>query len=831
MRLWLPTLVAVVVALPHATLTGSARSGFGNTVLVGSGEIFVGEATNQSRPGRVYVYRKVGGLWQEDAILEAPAPAVNDRFGRRLSLDADRLAVSAGNTIHVFQKDGGMWKHAAAISTSLVPGPDVRFGGALAISGDWVWAARPSVPRPGQGIFAAKPNPDAPPPAVGAVYAFQRGVSGSFEYRATITPSTSQPADNFGTSIAIDGSVVLIGAPGHAEGTGLVYEFARDKSGGLIEQRSVAPPGLQRNEAFGAEIAIRGSLVIVGAPDQGRIYPSAYVYRRAAQGTEDYEIAVSIDAFLGDPKKAKAPGNVAWRELGRLTPPVGARFDGFGTTMSMSERELWVGAWAAGETGRAFVFPYAASGFQPDGLKVITPPGEQGMQAGASVSVRDNVAAIGAPGTDSSMGGLLIYERDEFGTWRLVQPIVTPPLDEIPSFTGAERRCPAGGKVEVFDCGAVNLLSFLPPSKLSHDGRYAEISSLWGWTDAETGREWAILGRATGATFIDITKPTAPVVVADLPPTPKARPSSWREIKVYKDHAFIVSDGSGPHGVQIFDLRRLRTMQPQPNGRPRRVEADTVYSNVASVHNIAVNEESGFAYAVGANGGGTTCGGGLHMIDVRDPKKPSFAGCYADTGSGLAKTGYSHDVQCVIYNGPDARYARKEICIGSNESAISIADVTDKAKPRFVSRGSYPTSAYIHQGWFDESRRYFYVNDEGDEMNGTAKKTRTLIWDLADLENPRLVKEHLGLHGAIDHNLYIKGQLMYQANYTSGLRILSIKDPVNPREIGFFDTAPYHDNNAASFNGAWNVFPFFKSGTIIVSSIEQGLFVLRTADR
>jgi choice-of-anchor B domain-containing protein len=109
-------------------------------------------------------------------------------------------------------------------------------------------------------------------------------------------------------------------------------------------------------------------------------------------------------------------------------------------------------------------------------------------------------------------------------------------------------------------------------------------------------------------------------------------------------------------------------------------------------------------------------------------------------------------------------------------------------------------------------------------------KTRTLVFDFIDLENPKLVKEHMGVEPSSDHNQYVKGDLLYQANYRSGVRILSIKDPTNPKEIAFFDTDPFRPNTAG-FNGAWNVFPFFKSGTIIVSSIEQGLFMIRTADR
>jgi choice-of-anchor B domain-containing protein len=382
----------------------------------------------------------------------------------------------------------------------------------------------------------------------------------------------------------------------------------------------------------------------------------------------------------------------------------------------------------------------------------------------------------------------------------------------------------------MFDCASADLTAFLPPSKLTHDGHYIQMNDIWGWTDPQTKKEWALVGRRDGSTFVDMSDPLRPVPVADLPLTEGARPAAWRDIKVYKDHAFIVSDGAGPHGMQVFDLTRLRTLAPQANGQPVKVEPDVTYREINSAHNIVINEESGFAYSVGSSAGGTTCGGGLHMIDIREPKKPTFAGCFQDNQTGRAGTGYSHDAQCVTYKGPDRRYRNHEICIGSNENSISIADVTDKKNPKALSRASYPNVSYTHQGWFTDDHRFFYVNDEGDETGGVVPKTRTLVWDLTDLENPKLAKEHLGVEAASDHNLYIVGDYMFQANYKSGLRILNIRDRVNPREVAFFDTAPYTENNAG-FQGAWSVYPFFKSGVIIVNSIEQGLFLVRPSDR
>ena len=674
----------------------------------------------------------------------------------------------------------------------------------------------------------------------GAVFAFKRDANGRYAFHSALqsADASTRAGDNFGSSIALNGTTALIGASGEANRAGVVHELGLGADGAWTTQRTFAPVGVQGNEMFGAAISATGDHAVVAAPGDAGGYGAVYVFRKVTQGGRGRgagaaAAGANVPAPTGPAPAAAgaaAGGNLAWIEMARLTAPAGGRGDRFAAALTADDREVWIGAPGAGGPGRVFVFPWSATGFQIDGLRLLGPSWTDPAAAGVSLSMRGNVAAVGATGANRSGGGLFIYERDSFGAWR-EQPMITTPLDELPAFTGGERRCSTTtGKVEMFECGAADLLSFLPPSRLSHDGHYIPISSIWGWTDPQTKQEWALLGRRDGTAFVDITNPTNPKSVADLPLTDGARPSAWREIKVYKDHAFIVSDGAGPHGIQIFDLTRLRTMKPQPNGLPQRVQADAIYRNVNSVHNMVINEESGFGYPVGSSAGGTTCGGGLHMIDLREPKNPKFIGCYADTGSGRAGTGYSHDAVCVMYKGPDKRYKSREICVGSNETAISLADVTDKANPKFLSRAAYPSVGYTHQGWFDEAQKFFYVNDELDEGRGNIQKTRTLIWDLSDLENPRLVKEHMGTTEASDHNLYIKGDLMYQANYRAGLRVLTIKDPVNPKEIAYFDTAPYH-SNTVGFNGAWSVYPFFKSGTIIVSSIEQGLFIVKTSDK
>jgi len=348
------------------------------------------------------------------------------------------------------------------------------------------------------------------------------------------------------------------------------------------------------------------------------------------------------------------------------------------------------------------------------------------------------------------------------------------------------------------------------------------VSDVWGWTDPETGREWALVGRYGGTAFVDVTDPSNPIYVAELLLHSEARWNVWRDIKVYKDHAFIVSDGAGSHGMQVFDLRQLRSVR----NAPVTFDETAHYAGIGSAHNIVINEETGFAYAVGVNSGGETCGGGLHMINIQDPTNPTFVGCFQDTSTGFQRTGYSHDAMCVVYHGPDEVYRGREICFGGNETALSIADVTDKDSPIALSSASYPSFGYAHQGWISEDHQYFFLDDEADELQGTTNGlTRTLIFDIKDLDDPVLAKEFAGTTPASDHNLYVQGNLMYQSNYVAGLRVIDVSDPENPEEVGYFDTVG--GENVAGFAGTWSNYPFFASGTVVVTSGREGLFLVR----
>lgn len=194
-----------------------------------------------------------------------------------------------------------------------------------------------------------------------------------------------------------------------------------------------------------------------------------------------------------------------------------------------------------------------------------------------------------------------------------------------------------------------------------------------------------------------------------------------------------------------------------------------------------------------------------------------------------ANRGYTHDVQCINYDGPDSNFIGKEICFCSNENHIAILDVTDKSSISLIST-FYPDNAgYVHQAWLTEDSKYLLIDDEADESY-TYMNTRTIILDVQSLENPVLKSYHYAETGGFDHNQYVKDGLVYQANYAEGLRILdtsNLDETGELTEVGYFDVDPL---NVRGFSGSWSVYPFFPSGTVVVNSIERGLFVLTPKD-
>ena len=786
------------------------------------------------------------------------------------------------------QTHAGSLDHAAGA-------PIIGFGVATAVSGDEIFVSRP-------GEVALFPMPGSGP---GSVHVFRRGTEGWAEVAAIPAPS-GQYGDGFGEALAVEGEILVVGAPKEDERRGAAYIFVREGASWSFLDKLEAPdampgdafgssiaigaggqfgvvgaPGrgaggsvfayvqsdmgltsvkLTGSDAaadarFGASVSIEGDLALVGAPGPfslSQFTPPAppqagggYVFRRT--GTEWDEIArlapaggmvaglsavlLGGEAYLGSPLGNQAQGAIfrfgadadgAWSQAGTIAAASPAPAAFFGYSLARAGERLVVGAPGTNAfSGAAHVLRVGDSGeWSEEAFLEAETRGLMGFM-GNSVAGGDSFAVVGAPGSEFFEGIGFVFERDGGGGWNEASSIHEAESG-LAAVTGEERRCSDDGAVAGFDCSEVDLVAFLPAREVG-GSRGIMVSDVWGWVDPQTGREYAILGRFDGTSFVDVTDAGNPVYLGNLPLTEGAMPNLWRDMKVYADHTFIVADNAGEHGMQVFDLTRLRDV----SSPPVEFDEDVLYSDFHSAHNIVINEASGFAYVVGGSGGGETCGGALHMVDIRDPLNPAFAGCFADPDTGNnGSGGYTHDAQCVIYEGPDADYAGREVCFNASATKLGIGDVTDKENPTPISNAAYPNVAYSHQGWLTEDQRYFYLNDELDELSGGVTGTRTLVWDVADLDDPVLVREFVQDNEASDHNLYVHGDYMYQSNYVAGLRIFDISDPENPVPAGFFDTVG-GSPDAPGFAGSFSNYPFFPSGNILVSSMREGLFVLR----
>jgi choice-of-anchor B domain-containing protein len=771
------TTVYLALLLSALCAASAAAQSFGRTVAVAGEDVLFGQPDIDRTPGAVFVYRRSGGAWDEAARLTAGDGIPGDRFGSALAVDGERLLVGA------YWADSGR----------------------------------------------------------GAAYVFERGGDGGWSQSARL--EAGAVGDSLGLRVALHGDVALVAAAGDS-GSGEVRVFRRDPAGGWRESGLLEAPGIERGDRFGSALAFVEENAVVGAAGRESAAGGVWIFRAGDEGFGEPAFVAGTQPgsgfgaalapfgeglLVGAPGAAMGVGVVVvlepeeageWSRERVLFPYEGRPPLLFGSTIAPADGEVWIGAPGAERSrGTVYSATYDPASMEWTAMtRLAAPDLERGDQFASVLAVGPQVAVAGLPGDDYAAGTGAILERGA-GGWEVVARVASeiPPLE----VADGEVEC-NGGAAGQFPCGNVDLLAFLPVQSIG-GARGVEVNDIWGWTDPETGREYALVGRYDGTAFVDVTDPSTPVYVGQLPKPGTSPGSTWRDIKVYRDHAYIVADNAGEHGVQVFDLTRLRN----PESPPVTFTEDARYDRIHSAHNIAINTETGYAYTVGNSDGGETCGGGLHMVDIRDPKSPTFAGCFSDPATGRQKTGYTHDAQCVVYRGPDEDYRGREICFGSNETALSIADVTDKQDPVAVAVAEYPNVGYTHQAWLTEDHRYLLLDDEMDELHGLVEHTRTLIWDVSDLDDPVLAEEFLNPNSvSIDHNQYVVGDKVYQSNYVAGLRILDISDIENPREVGFFDTVPY-GSDGPRFDGSWSNYPFFESGVIVVTSGDEGLFLLR----
>jgi choice-of-anchor B domain-containing protein len=450
--------------------------------------------------------------------------------------------------------------------------------------------------------------------------------------------------------------------------------------------------------------------------------------------------------------------------------------------------------------------------------------GKEGVRGG--YSAEDHFRIQNAETNPTRVSGVPDELRNNFIAHGFI--VVDANGDPLPRIVTQKLAVPTActaGRAGSFPCHNVDFLAQV--QLMDIPGAPASASNLWGFVDLDDNREYAVLGHRTGTAVYDVTNPAAPVLVGNV----AGNASAWREVKVYqlrdpgapahRAYAYVSTEAPGG-GLQIIDLTNLPNGISLANTLTQFTTSHTLYiSNVNYATNAALPGRQAFLYIAGAN----VAGGAFRIYDLVDPVNPRLV------TPSPAGTGYMHDstsmlitdnrtTQCANAHNPC------EVLVDFNETTVDLWDVTDKAAPVRLSTTGYATANYTHSGWPSADNRYIIVHDELDEVR-RGINTQIYTLDIADLRAPSIVTSYIGGTTATDHNGYTIGNRYYVSHYKRGLVIFDATNPRALTEIGSFDTYLAPAANTAGTDGAWGVYPFLPSETLLVSDIENGMFLLK----
>lgn len=378
------------------------------------------------------------------------------------------------------------------------------------------------------------------------------------------------------------------------------------------------------------------------------------------------------------------------------------------------------------------------------------------------------------------------------------------------------------GRAGTFPCQNINLLAHINNSTLKAGAAFA--SDIWGFVDLNTQREYVIIGLSNGVAVVDISDPASPWVVG----TSNGLHSTWRDIKIYQTwdetagrwHAWAYVSTEANMGLKVLDLGNL----------PHSFSEGNYVSDFATAHNVYLaNVDYSFGVTrAGAEpvltvAGSNMAGGRYRLYGLTNPATPqlirSQGAGYMHDAASVQISDTRKDSQCVNAE----QTSTCKLLADFNESTVDIWDVTDPDAPVELSSTTYSSASYVHSGWWSEDGQYLFVHDELDESQRSLNTT-VRVFSMANLNSPQLVESWVGPTRAIDHNGFVRGNRYYVSNYVEGLTVLDISDPTNLQRIAWFDTEPA--STSPVFEGAWGVYPFFPSGTLAVSDINSGLYLL-----
>lgn len=329
-----------------------------------------------------------------------------------------------------------------------------------------------------------------------------------------------------------------------------------------------------------------------------------------------------------------------------------------------------------------------------------------------------------------------------------------------------------------------------------YDNRFNEV-----WSVAVNGHEYAIIGSTMGTHFIDVTDPTNPYQADFIPGKFQGAAVVHRDYKTYRHYIYGVCD-EGNSSLQVMDFSTL------PDSVRVAYDSNAI---LHGAHNISIDTARGVLYAWVFRSN-TYGNGGMAVISLDDPENPSFIKRF----NNIEAFTFSH-----IHDG----YVRNDTAyLDAGYDGFAVADFSDPANPVLLGTMiNYANQGYNHSGWLTLDGHYYYM---ADETHGSPLKTV----DVHDLSDIKVVDMYNANSSAtqIAHNPILACNYLYASYYYDGLQVFDVSDPTHAVRVYYYDTCILPDGD--SYVGAWGVNPFLPSGNILISDMQNGLFIFKAID-
>lgn len=326
-----------------------------------------------------------------------------------------------------------------------------------------------------------------------------------------------------------------------------------------------------------------------------------------------------------------------------------------------------------------------------------------------------------------------------------------------------------------------------------------KYNGIWGWDDG-AGNEYAIVGSTAGTYFVNVSNPLIPVVADYV--AGRRNNCIWREIKTYSHYAYLISDDGSPNSFQIVDLQYL------PDSVHVVYDDDVLFERA---HTLYVDGNK--LYCASVKGGVFPGTASMAVFSLANPESPFLLRSLNNDFSLPSNSVHDMFVRNdTVYAscGFDGLFIFKYNS-GSNQFSL-INSVT-----------TYPQQGYNHSSALTDDSQTLVFMDEVPDALGVK------MMDVSNLQNLSVNRVFHSNIGATPHNPFIVGNTCYIAYYQDGLYVYDVSNSSQETLLGYFDThhqTPLGSYQQPAYAGAWGAYPFLPSGRVIVSDMQNGLYVL-----